>query len=60
MEITVVGSRAEQPVNEMGRDRYVVDLEVQDPTGRVTVVAEGSYVLRPEEDGSKDRRRLDG
>jgi acyl dehydratase len=50
MEITVAGSRADQPLTELGRDRYAVDLEVQDPTGRVTVLASGSYVLRPEED----------
>jgi hypothetical protein len=44
MDVTVVGSRAEQPVDELGRDRYAFDLEVQDPTGRTTVVAAGSYV----------------
>jgi hypothetical protein len=45
MDITIVGSRADQPVDELGRDRYPFDLEVQDPTGRVTVVATGSHVL---------------
>jgi acyl dehydratase len=43
MDISVVGSRAEQPVSEYGRDRYAFDLEVQDPTGRTTVLASGSY-----------------
>jgi hypothetical protein len=44
MDINVLGSRAEEPVSEFGRSRYAFDLEVQDPTGRVTVVASGSHV----------------
>jgi acyl dehydratase len=48
MEISVVGGQAEQPVSELGRQRYAFDLEVQDPTGRVTVIADGSYAV---EDG---------
>jgi acyl dehydratase len=44
MDITVVGSQAEQPVRELGRERYAFDLEVHDPTSRTTVVANGSYV----------------
>ena len=45
MEISVVGGQAEQPVSELGRQRYAFDLEVQDPTGRVTVIADGSYAV---------------
>jgi acyl dehydratase len=51
MEIQVVGSRAEQPIEELGRQRYDFDLEVQDATGRVTVVATGSHVLQSGQGG---------
>lgn len=44
MDITVAGRRSDQPAPELGRNRYAFDLEVQDPTGRVTVVATGSHV----------------
>lgn len=44
MEISVVGSQVDEPVSELGRERYAFDLEVQDPTGRVTVIADGSFV----------------
>ena len=44
MEISIVGSRVENRSSELGRDRYDFDLEVQDPTGRVTVIADGSFV----------------
>ncbi len=44
MEISIVGSRVDEPVSELGRDRYDFDLEVQDPTGRVTVIGDGSFV----------------
>jgi acyl dehydratase len=49
MEISVVGTRSEEPRNELGRRRYPFELEVQDPTGRTTVVASGSYVSATED-----------
>ena len=43
MDVTIRGSRAEAPLSEYGHERYTFDLEVNDPAGRTTVVAAGSY-----------------
>ena len=45
-EIEVRGVRTSEPVAELDRQRYPLRLQICDPTGRVTVVAEGSYVSR--------------
>jgi hypothetical protein len=45
-EITVAGRRLAEPIPELNRDRYPFHVEICDPTGRTTVVANGSYVLR--------------
>lgn len=46
-EITVAGRRMAEPLEELDRGRFPFHVEVQDPTGRTTVVANGSYVLGP-------------
>jgi hypothetical protein len=51
MEISVVGTRAVEPIDEIGRSRYPFELEVRDPAGRTTVVASGSYIDAGRRDG---------
>lgn len=42
-EIEVNGRRLSEPIVEMNRGRYPFHLEVHDPSGRATVIANGSF-----------------
>ena len=42
-EVTILGSRLADPLPELSRSRFPFHVEVQDPAGRMTVVANGSY-----------------